>query len=265
MRMGLGLGLNQQQGGGVDLGAAVQAILAGTTGFALDPSDASTMHQDSARTVAVTTAADPIGNIRSKWGTTTYDFAQGTAGFRPAWNGVAGITFDGADDRLSISSTGMVQNVPGAYCHFRADIGALNSTFFEISGVLLTSTRLKLATLGTGAISIVSARDDATANKTGSTTGGVATTGVGTYAIRSDFAGENRIRAYKDDTDVGNTSLNGVVGNTENNPAAIMTLGCAAAISAFYNGQLGRFVVCPFAPSAGQRADIEAWVNAVAL
>lgn len=68
-----------------------------------DPSDLSTMYQDEAGTVPVTTAGDPVGRIEDKSGNGNHA-TQSTDASRPVLqkaNGLWYLGFDGVDDRLS--------------------------------------------------------------------------------------------------------------------------------------------------------------------
>lgn len=69
----------------------------------IDASDTSTLFQDSAGTVPVTAAADPIGKVNDK-STLGKHFTQATAAARPAFRITSGknsINFDGVDDGLA--------------------------------------------------------------------------------------------------------------------------------------------------------------------
>ena len=68
----------------------------------LDPSDLSTLFQDSAGTTPVTADSDPVGKISDK-GSSASHFTQGTAGARPLYktsSGLHWLLFDGVDDYM---------------------------------------------------------------------------------------------------------------------------------------------------------------------
>lgn len=73
-----------------------------------DPSDISTLWQDSARTTAVTTAGDPVGAIDDKSGNARH-LLQATAGSRPTYqvdgNSRPYLLFDGSDDIIQATFT----------------------------------------------------------------------------------------------------------------------------------------------------------------
>jgi hypothetical protein len=83
-------------------------------GYWLDPSDITTMWQDSAGTTPVTTLGDPVGRMLDKSGN-GYIFTQATAANRPTWNqdasGYYYLNFDGTND--SLLSTASV-NIAGS-------------------------------------------------------------------------------------------------------------------------------------------------------
>lgn len=267
MKLGLGLGLTYQRAGSAapSLSAQVEAILAGTTGFALDPSDVTTMHQDTARTVPVAIASDPVGNIRSKWGTTTYDVQQATAAARPAWNGVAGMTFDNTDDSLNFP-LGILQNIPAAFIAFRFNpttVGS-DSMIFVSTGTSATNHRFDGLLSSDGSYRFGGRRLDA--DGLGFYSAAAGSIVAGTPAVISqliDYAGAGTITGWINGTQVAGGPFAGTVGNTENTASLAATFGRYSTTRA--HGPLGRFVFCPFVPSAGQRSTIDAWLAEAAL
>lgn len=87
-------------GGTPSLTAQVQALFAkySAAGGMWDFTDMATLFQDSARTVPVTAASQPVGGVNDISGLHRV-LAQPTSGKRPLFNG-AGITPDGVDDFL---------------------------------------------------------------------------------------------------------------------------------------------------------------------
>lgn len=101
MTLGLGLGLGEARPSPNDI---IRALFAGTTqGIWLDPSDRSTLFQDSAGTTPVTAAGQPVGLILDKSGRGN-NAVQTTAGKRPTYQidstGRPFLLFDGVDDCL---------------------------------------------------------------------------------------------------------------------------------------------------------------------
>lgn len=90
------------------LGAAFtprQLFAGGVQGVWYDPSDLSTLFQDSAGTTPVTADGDPVGLIRDKSGN-GYHASQALAGFRPLYKtsgGLHWLEFAGTDDKMGHS------------------------------------------------------------------------------------------------------------------------------------------------------------------
>ena len=91
-----------------DLDSAIRALFAnGEKGVWYDPSDLSSMFQDSAGTTPVTAVGQPVGKILDKSGRGNHA-TQATAAARPVLqqdgNGKYYLAFDGVDDFLSTAS-----------------------------------------------------------------------------------------------------------------------------------------------------------------
>lgn len=84
----------------------VSLFTGGYTGVWYDPSDLSTLWQDSARTTPVTADGDPVGCIDDKSGNGKH-LTQATAGKRPQYktsSGLHWLEFDGVDDAFASAS-----------------------------------------------------------------------------------------------------------------------------------------------------------------
>lgn len=68
-----------------------------------DPSDLTTLFQDSAGTTPVAAHGEPVGLMQDKSGN-GYHLSQGTAGGRPLWQSDGSLLFDGTDDYLELAS-----------------------------------------------------------------------------------------------------------------------------------------------------------------
>lgn len=254
-------------GGSLTLSQQVEAILSGTSGFALDPSDTSTMHQDTARTIPVVSASDPVGNIRSKWGTTTYDWQQATAAARPAWNGTAGLTFDGVDDHLLTFSD---LTIAAGKDDILISLGAKVTSFvgtralYNIGSTTLTAGRIACFVPDTGAVQVFARRN--TESGTFCNSAGSALTAA-TKAVLTQkykFTGSPTINSRKDGTQIANTDPFGSSAVTGGNSGRI-TLGLNVDLTNPLLGSIGRFVYCPFAVTDPQRLVIEAWIGETTL
>lgn len=89
------------------------SLFTGQAGAWYDPSDISTLFQDSAGTTPVTASGDPVGKMLDKSGN-GFHLTQATAGNRPTYT-VSGalkfLLFDGTDDRLD-SAAGFTATQP---------------------------------------------------------------------------------------------------------------------------------------------------------
>jgi len=107
----------------------------GTTGAWYDPSDLSTMFQDSAGTTAVTGANQPVGLIRDKSGNGNH-LIQTSASSRPTLR-VSGSTyyleFDGVDDFLTISSFSLSSDKVTIFVGMRKLYDAASRFVIELS------------------------------------------------------------------------------------------------------------------------------------
>lgn len=139
--LGLGLGIRVAS-------ISPAALFAnGEQGIWLDPSDLSTMFQDSAGTTPVTADGDPVGLIRDKSGNGNHA-SRSTASLRPTYktDGTKHwLLFDGTDDSLatgSIDFTGVDKvtqitaveptadtGIPQAFAEFSAAIASYTGSF----------------------------------------------------------------------------------------------------------------------------------------
>lgn len=95
----------------------------GEQGFWFDPSDFSSMFQDSAGTTPVTAVGDPVGKINDKSGNNNHA-TQGTSAKRPILQqdgaGKYYLDFDGTDDSMTIASYTPGQDKVQAFVGLRA-------------------------------------------------------------------------------------------------------------------------------------------------
>lgn len=265
MRLGLGLGLTYQRGGSAapSLSDQMQALLLGTAGFVLDPSDLATMHQDAARTVPVALAADPVGNIRSKWGINTWDFAQGTAGSRPAWDGTSRLNYDGSDDHVEGTSGAVFQNAPAYFfCgkfYLNADVASQLWYFSTTAGA---NHRFAISAGGSGAVGLAGRRLDAdTLNNLAGSGVSAATPFVVSASV--DLAGTGAAKLWLNGSLVINSAFGGTAGNSSNTASVRRLIGVYHSGAARLAGWHGRIVSGPLLMSDAQRGLCESWVGEV--
>lgn len=166
MALGLGLGLGSRKKA-VAADAAITALFSGSEpGFWFDPSDFSTMFQDSAGTIPVTATGQPVGKINDKSGRGNHA-TQATAASRPTLQQDAGgryyLSFDGTDDSMAtaainMTTTDAVSVGTGIYKQSDAARGIL----IEFSPVITTNN---------GAFSIEAPNTAATAQIKGNSKG----------------------------------------------------------------------------------------------
>jgi hypothetical protein len=258
--------MNRRRRSGGDPAAAVEALLSGTAGFAFDPSDETTLFQDTAATVPVTAVSDPVARVNTFWGASAQSFQQPTAGSRPAWDGT-GVAYDGADDLFSgFTNTSLLNNVPGAfYCErFSTPSFPTTRNLIGFSTTSLTNPRFLLFVETTGAVSLSARRLDADATTTVTSSAGVITADVA-YVISAevDYAGTGLSRIWVNGTLVASGAIAGVAGNTSATASARFRKGSAISGAAVYAGWTRRGLAAPFVMSDANRAAIEAWAGAV--
>jgi hypothetical protein len=104
MALDLCLGMSIDSGGGVQFSPLSLAPVAW-----YDPSDISTLFQDSAGTTPVTASGQPVGKMLDKSGNGNH-LLQATAASRPTYtvtSGLAYLAFDGVDDFMSVNAASL--------------------------------------------------------------------------------------------------------------------------------------------------------------
>lgn len=140
----------------------IQSLFASSEqGFAYNPNDLSTMFQDSAGTVPVTGAGQPVGLIRDKSGRNNHA-SQTTSASRPilrqnATTGAYYLEFDGTDDYLIVAKDNLKFLHDGT--------GANGFVGFKPSGANVYHTLLNTGNLGNATVvGYVLAQDDRAGN-----------------------------------------------------------------------------------------------------
>ena len=232
---------------------------AGEQGIWLDPSDFSTLFQDSAGTTPVTAVGQPVGKILDKSGRGNHA-TQSTGASRPTLqqdsNGLYYLSFDGTDDGMatpSINFTGtdkvtvwagvrkMSDAAIGMIVELSASAGANNGVFY-LAAAASAGPNYQLLSKGT----VLAA----------ATLSGIAApiTNVltGICAISGDLC---RLRV--NGTATSATTDQGT-GNYGNYP---LYIGRRNNASLPFNGRIYQLIVRGAASNAGQIAATEAWCN----
>lgn len=128
----------------------------GESGIWYDPSDLSTLYQDSSGTVSVTANNDPVGRINDKSGNANYS-SQTTSSYRPLYNTngtLNWLEFDGTDDYLQGTITESFSGGVTIATKIRFN-GSLNSQciFSKRDGV--SENNIQLGTSSSGGLSFV--------------------------------------------------------------------------------------------------------------
>ena len=140
----------------------IQKLFAnGEQGFFYDPNDLTTMFQNSAGTVPVTGAGQPVGLIRDKSGRNNHA-SQSASASRPilqrnATTGAYYLSFDGADDYLIVAK--------GNLKFLHDGTGATGFVGFKPSGTTVYHTLLNTGNLGSSSlVGYTLAQDDRVGN-----------------------------------------------------------------------------------------------------
>lgn len=112
MRLGLGIGISNARGGSAAF-SPLSLFASSERGGWYDPSDLTSMFQDTAGTVPVAADGDPVGRINDKSGNANH-LLQATAGFRPLYKtsgGLHWLLFDGTDDWMTGTASPVIAGV----------------------------------------------------------------------------------------------------------------------------------------------------------
>lgn len=236
---------------------------AGEQGLWLDPSDFSTMFQDSAGTTPVTATGQPVGLIRDKSGRGNHA-SQVTTTNRPVLQqdayGRYYLQFDGVDDFLAtgsinFSSTDKTTNITGVYrsddtgrivFELSANTNSNNGSFSFISGSNAGFTWGHWA------------RGDAVVNSGQIAGVSNAAPDLAVISATHDIAGD-RSRLWRNGAKGTDGTADKGAGNFGNYP---LYIGARAGTSFFFNGRIYGLIVRGAASTAQQISNAEAWMNA---
>lgn len=250
---------------GPSLAARVEAILAGTTGFAIDTIDRSTLWQDTAGTVPALVNGDPVARIDTKWGGSPYQWTSASLANQGAVTD-DGLLADGIDDNYvgSAGIAGIINNIPGMFVGYRAKFVTMSGTRHMLNLGSETSTVARFsATHGTNTTAVQARRATADAITTATSPGTPLATGVfGTICAQADWAGTGEIYTRLDGTILATATMVGTPGNTpalsSNRTRLFSSLGNAALA----NVHLRKMVCIPRVVTDGERDTLEAWLAA---
>lgn len=250
----------RRAGGALTLSQQVEALLLGTTGFAIDPTDVTTLFQGTDTSTPVVSASDPVRRINSKWGTAHVFLAPSDAA-RGAWDGTRFITMDGVDDYYeAIAASDVFRNAPGAFIAMRRG-GTYHNTNFvlSISGGTATTQRV-VVQASTGRMRTQVRRLDA--DSATDNFGMAAAFNGSTWSFEQDWSVNGNAVKRKDDVSIDTYTLAGTPANSENTASARFRLNTnlTTTPTLFQTNSIGRLVFLPRVPTAGERTTIEAWL-----
>lgn len=256
-------------GSAPDYAAEVQAILSGTTGWAVDPSITSTIFQDTAGATPVTADGQSIGRINSLtgYGTTVFDWQD--AALRPLWR-TRSNEFDGVDDVISKATGTYAQAMPAMSFTVRAIIDSLAASraIFAFGTDATPNTRYNLRVNSDGSVTVQGRR----ANADGlvpvtSATGLVTTATPFTLQTVFDYAGTGNMEIFLNGSSIATGSLGGVAGNSENTDTARVRWGLnpSNTLTDYMDGKIGRAVFARSVLNSTQLASCKNWVEAISL
>ena len=235
---------------------------AGEQGVWFDPSDFSTMYQDSAGTTPVTAVGQPVGKINDKSGRGNHA-TQATAASRPVLQqdgaGKYYLDFDGTDDSLATSSINYGTDKVTIFAGLRK----ANDT----ASILCESS---VSIINDGTFYLVTGTDDGTTGYTSMSKGTAAAastlntriTAVGAdlavISVTHDISGDlSTIRR----NGVAGTNATGDkgAGNFTNQP---LYIGRRGGSTLPFNGRIYSLIVRGAASTATEITNAETWVNA---
>ena len=274
MNLGLGLGFARRPATGgsppaPDLDAEVEAFLSGSTGFALDPSDLAVLFRDAAGTTPVTTSGQSVGRVNGKWGTAASFISQSTGAAQPVWSGSAALTCDEVDDEmrgLSGDILATFNNVTAAFGGVRFRVASLAAArgLFMWNTTSSSAVRFSAFVNTDGSVGVSGRRLDADSAWTFTSATGLVTTGVAyTVTVQLNYS-TGAIVVRLDGSAVITDNIGGS-GNTSATNSNRTGWGLTYGSTRYAPSRLGRGVVAPKLPSAGELTSVEAWLAEVAL
>ncbi len=250
-----------------DPAAEVAAMLSGTNGFALDPTDAATKWQTDDTSTPWTADGQAVGRLQAKFGAAPPVLTQATPGFRPLGFGRY-IEGDGSDDTLAAASVIALQNAPYGFMAMRLRFLTLPDGRYAggFSTNLSSRPRMMVAYQLGQVLQLATRRNDGDPTHNDNSTSGEVALGTDyNLCLAFDAAGTGNITLRKDGVDTTSTDFPsirpGTAGNFSNTASTLFSLFTLDG-TIFSNCRIGRWVVLPFQPTAGQITSIESYLTA---
>ena len=239
---------------------------AGEQGIWLDPSDFSTLYQDSTGTTPVTAVGQPVGKILDKSGRGNHA-TQTTAASRPTLqqdsNGLYYLSFDGTDDW-------MIAGAASTFNFLHNNLGATVFCGYMPSGTSVYHAIVATGNLGNaGAVGFTLGQDDRTV---GATYNIIANGSVSLFVNSNPTTG---VTASKRVVSVVNASGKHITRKNAVQISAATETGSASLANSAYglnigrtgagiaplNGRIYQLIIRGAESNDGQIAATEAWVN----
>jgi len=253
--MFIGIGMNVVIGG--ELAAPASLFAGGEPGVWFDPSDLTTLFQDSAGTTPVTEAGQPVGRMLDKSGRGNHA-TQSTSASRPTYQvdstGRAYLSFDGVDDWMVTPTI-----TPGTdKSQVFAGVRKLSDTAANIlelsAGIVGNNGSIRLSMTTTQYIFTSKGTVQALAVTTGTITAPITNVlaGIGDIAADRSIIRNNGVIQATTTTDQG----------TGNYLAYPIYIGSRNGTALLLNGRIYSLIV-RFGPNltTGQITSTESWVN----
>lgn len=264
----LDLAARRRRSGGapLSLNDQMQARLLGTAGFALDAEDLTKLWTDAGVT-PVANNADPVGRWQSKFGTTTYNFDQATAGNQPAWDSAGALTL-ATDDRLvSAAAYGMTNAMDAFHLGVRGVVTTLAAATFPIafstSGTNAPRAAIALNTDGSVSPNLRRLNADSTFAPV-SASGLIAANVPFTLQVSVEYLTTGAVTVWLNGSSIISTTYPST-GQSDASNSARITIGCSLLLALPFNGKISNIYFERSLPDASARASIKDWLESAGV
>lgn len=197
-----------------DYPVEIEALLSGTTGFVIDPTDTAVNFKDTAGTTPVASpGVDTVARFNTKYGTTVYNCINASVPGQYLWNGTS-YGLDGIDDLLQNTATVWPNGMTALTYTVRVSIADLakENAVLGLSTSVTTVIRVLFRSLVGGGLGLYLRRLDADAQQDFITAGGLLTEDVeATLQFAVDYL-TGAVKIFVNGTEVLSSTLTGTDG-----------------------------------------------------